>query len=101
MRGGGGGGGGPRWTRGAGGGVAVREPTEHEGVDDGEDGGVAADAEGEGDEGDGGEHRVAAEAARGVAKVLADAAPPAGTGAFGGLDLAGEGFPVGELPVGA
>ncbi len=89
-------------------GVAVGEVAQEEGVDHGEDGGVAADAEGEGEESEGGEAGIAAEGAEGIA----DVGPPAagksaaalerrGGRTIGGFDLAGEFLRVGELRFGA
>src|SRR5580704_3473086 len=49
---------------------------EHDAVDDGEDGGVGADAEGEGEYDDGGEERGFADAAEGEAEILDEVVEP-------------------------
>ena len=51
-------------------GLVEGERAEHGGVDDGEDGGVGADAEGEDEDGADGEGGVVAEGAEGLAEVL-------------------------------
>ena len=51
-------------------GMGVGKRLEEDAVDDSEDGGIGADAEGEREDGDGGEGRILAQAADGVAHVL-------------------------------
>jgi hypothetical protein len=53
-------------------GLRIRERTEEDGVDDTENGGVGADAEGEGENGDGGESGIFAEYAEGKADVAGE-----------------------------
>ena len=58
------------------GGVAIRERAEEDGIDDAEDGRVGADAQGGGQDDDGGECRVVLEAAAGVPQVGREAVEP-------------------------
>ena len=57
--------------------VGDGDGAEHDAVDDGEDGGVGADAEGEGEDDDGGEERGFADAAEGEAEILHEMVEPA------------------------
>ncbi len=58
-------------------GLGEGEGAEHDGIDHTEDGGIGADAEGEGERGDECEARAFAEAARGVAQILQQDFEPA------------------------
>lgn len=57
--------------------IGVRQGTQQDGVDDGEEGGVGADAEGESEDGDHGETGAAAQHAGGVAKIPCGRVQPA------------------------
>ncbi len=59
--------------------VGDGERAEHDGIDEAKDGGVGADAESEGEDGDGGKSRRVAQGTEGVAEVLQEFVDPDGS----------------------